>query len=245
MRKVGYNVVMSERERKSSFGDLSLRYDRERAPSLPDGKTGIHSVDAANEVYQKISEAERKAKEADARAEQAREESYVDALTGCLNRNFFEREYKKNIFNPVRDDGKIGLIFIDLNDLKTTNDTVSYDAGDQMLKDTAELLRRCARSGDLVVRMGGDEFVAICRNDNNDENFAENVSNLIEQRFYENSQISLAFGSAVYDRTLDEARIDETKDRASRAMKEHKVIVKSNGNGNGNSNGRSSTLKTI
>lgn len=208
---------MSEKGRKS-FGDLSLRYDRNREPALPDGKTGIHSLDAANEIAQEIARAHD-------RAEKAIEESLVDGMTNCFNRNFWNK-YVAETFHPSRDDGKVGLIFIDLNELKKYNDTISYEAGDQLIIDTVEFLRSNVRKSDIIIRYGGDEFVIICHGDGEDDDFALNLGASIEERRVKDSGPSFAIGVAVYDKELDECELTSTVERASSKMKEHKDKVK-------------------
>lgn len=61
-------------------------------------------------------------------------------------------------------DGLIGLVFIDLDKFKSVNDTHGHEAGDALLQAVAERLRRALRRGDLVTRIGGDEFALVASN---------------------------------------------------------------------------------
>lgn len=80
--------------------------------------------------------------------------SSTDMLTGLRNRH----EMKRQIERMTALDGPIGIIFADLNGLKTVNDTEGHDAGDALLRAAASTLRRVFPTED-VFRVGGDEFV--------------------------------------------------------------------------------------
>ncbi len=95
------------------------------------------------------------------RYEQTRHESQTDALTGLANRRSFERQV--NIALPGVLHGKIGtsLVVLDLDRLKTVNDTYGHEAGDRALRAIGAVLRSTVRDTDLCARFGGDEFVIV------------------------------------------------------------------------------------
>ncbi len=80
-----------------------------------------------------------------------------DPLTGVLNRGAFEhmRTVLKDVFEPI------ALIIIDVDKFKDVNDTYGHEAGDEVLKKVANVIRRAFRTQDCVARIGGDEFAVI------------------------------------------------------------------------------------
>lgn len=84
--------------------------------------------------------------------------SFHDSLTGLYNRNFFEEEMRR--LNKRRSP-RLGVIVCDLNGLKLINDTLGHESGDEQLVSAAGLIKGIFRSGDIVARIGGDEFAIL------------------------------------------------------------------------------------
>ena len=85
-----------------------------------------------------------------------------DPLTGLLNRAAFS-EASSGLFAARSENGaSLGVMFIDLDEFKSINDTLGHEAGDQLLTHVGKLLTTACRSDDLVARLGGDEFVVLC-----------------------------------------------------------------------------------
>lgn len=82
------------------------------------------------------------------------EELYLDALTGAYNRRYYEDRIRK-----VR--GHAGVAMIDLDDFKLYNDTCGHNAGDLVLSTVVGIIRKCIRRSDILIRYGGDEFLLI------------------------------------------------------------------------------------
>jgi diguanylate cyclase (GGDEF)-like protein/PAS domain S-box-containing protein len=87
--------------------------------------------------------------------------SVTDDLTGLNNRRgfFMLAEQEMKLARRLKKD--LLLVFVDLDDFKSINDTHGHQVGDQALAETAEILRTTFRESDVLARLGGDEFVAL------------------------------------------------------------------------------------
>ena len=90
------------------------------------------------------------------------DKAYKDNLTSLYNRAFFELSFRK-IMNNAQQGEIYSLIFIDLDDLKLINDRYGHIAGDEVIKETANSIRKSIRDDDLACRWGGDEFAVIIK----------------------------------------------------------------------------------
>lgn len=84
-----------------------------------------------------------------------------DALTGLSNRRVFEERIHNMIESAIRYGRPISMISMDLDKFKAINDNLGHQAGDDVLKKVAEVMKNAVRSTDLLVRMGGDEFLIV------------------------------------------------------------------------------------
>jgi diguanylate cyclase (GGDEF)-like protein/PAS domain S-box-containing protein len=87
--------------------------------------------------------------------------AHHDKLTGLPNRASFEETLEMAILRARRHDLGIGVLFLDLDNFKLVNDSLGHQAGDLMLVEVAERLRKCTRDTDVVARQGGDEFLML------------------------------------------------------------------------------------
>lgn len=129
--------------------------------------------------------------------ERLRYMSMHDALTGLYNRGCFEDELAR----MERDEHyPISVVMVDIDDLKVINDTRGHEAGDEVLRRSAAVLRKVFRADDVVARIGGDEFAVLL------PNAEESVVNVALDRFraevelhnseHKESPLSLSLGSA-------------------------------------------------
>ncbi len=93
-------------------------------------------------------------------SEQLAHQARHDALTGLPNRASL-KEFAQQLVAPCAVTEKSAIMFIDLDRFKHVNDSLGHGAGDKLLRQVAERLKECIRSNDILVRMGGDEFLII------------------------------------------------------------------------------------
>ena len=88
-------------------------------------------------------------------------QAHFDSLTTLPNRLQFMEELGRRMAHARREQGEVALLFIDLDHFKDINDTAGHALGDAVLREAADRLRHCVRSGDALARLGGDEFTVI------------------------------------------------------------------------------------
>lgn len=122
-----------------------------------------------------------------------------DSLTGVLNRDEFYQQLEVCVASPHQA-GRVGVLYCDVDHFKSTNDNHGHAAGDEVLRAVADAVRASVREGDLVARVGGDEFVALCRGLESPEQL-ESVKQRVADRLaeidLEGGAVSLSIGAAV------------------------------------------------
>ena len=93
--------------------------------------------------------------------------AFIDSLTGVGNRVHLERSLV-NALSSISDEKRIAVLYIDLDGFKAVNDTLGHAEGDRLLQAVAERFTQCVRENDIVTRVGGDEFVIVVTEVNDD-----------------------------------------------------------------------------
>jgi diguanylate cyclase (GGDEF)-like protein len=152
--------------------------------------------------------------------------SLIDELTQLRNRRGFFELAQQALKVARREHYAMGVFFMDLNGLKRINDTLGHQAGDQALRDTAEVLRRTFRSADIVARIGGDEFVAMAHVHSTEDLHA--LSSRLRQHLQESNQahrrpypLNISVGMTLVDIPTEED-LESLLARADAAMYEEK-----------------------
>lgn len=133
-----------------------------------------------------------------------------DLLTGLPNRRFAYAWLPYALASARREDRKLAVLFIDLDDFKLINDQFGHEAGDLVLKTVAERFMNTIRGSDVLVRHGGDEFLVLVQAADNPEELATLSSRLIaslETRLHANArdrQVGASIGIALYPDNAEE-----------------------------------------
>ena len=93
--------------------------------------------------------------------ESLRESTLRDAMTGLYNRHFIEAYMETLVSAVKRRKTHLGILMLDVDHFKKVNDTYGHDAGDKVLVAVANVLKEALRTSDLIIRYGGEEFIAL------------------------------------------------------------------------------------
>ncbi|RCS22246.1 EAL domain-containing protein [Phyllobacterium salinisoli] len=100
-----------------------------------------------------------------------------DPLTGLPNRTLFNARLEQALARQPRGKSKLAVLYLDIDHFKQVNDTLGHPAGDELIREFAERLRKLTRDIDTVSRIGGDEFIIIV----SDVTRKEDISNLCQR----------------------------------------------------------------
>jgi diguanylate cyclase (GGDEF)-like protein/PAS domain S-box-containing protein len=123
-----------------------------------------------------------------------------DSLTGLPNRALLLDHLELEMARAEREHRLVALLFLDLDRFKQVNDTLGHDAGDELLAQAAQRISAVVRPADTVARMGGDEFVILCGDVEDQDHataVAHRVSAAIENRPFELAGAELAITSSI------------------------------------------------
>ena len=151
------------------------------------------------------------------------EELYLDALTGAYNRRYYENRIRK-----VR--GHAGVAMIDLDDFKLYNDTCGHNAGDFVLNTVVGIIRGCICKTDILIRYGGDEFLLILQ-DVDEEIFSKKLKQIrdmvceAEVPGYARLRLTVSIGGVLADNETIESAVARADGLMYQAKNRKNMIV--------------------
>ena len=146
-----------------------------------------------------------------------------DKLTNAYNREYFDKNYRKFIYESLENNTKLALAILDIDYFKNVNDTYGHDIGDDVLIKFVQTIQNNLRKDDILVRWGGEEFVLILQLDSQKdlEKKLEHLRKAIEmESFPKINNITCSIGASIYQDSED---ISKTIKRADEALYEAKA----------------------
>jgi diguanylate cyclase (GGDEF)-like protein len=155
--------------------------------------------------------------------EEFRQLAITDPLTGLFNRRYFEKTMKDELAMSLRHSDKHCVLLIDIDFFKNINDTYGHLEGDRVLQHFAMSLKEQARGTDILCRMGGEEFVVMCRRINKEDaivmadKFRRNIEKIVFRFGTDIVRITVSIGLTVFPENPDDT-IDEILNQADEAL---------------------------
>jgi diguanylate cyclase (GGDEF)-like protein/PAS domain S-box-containing protein len=112
--------------------------------------------------------------------EQLERQAFHDPVTGLANRALFNERVRHGLVRARREHGRVAVIFLDLDDFKTINDSLGHAAGDEVLLEVAKRLAASIRTTDTAARFGGDEFAILLDEASGPDDAADVAERIIE-----------------------------------------------------------------
>ena len=207
LKEQGY----TEREFRINLKDGSVRWIYDEQYMVYDDKGNPVKVRG---IMRDITE--RKEKE-----RQLKYKTFHDELTGLYNRTFLAQEMERL---DTERQLPISTIMVDINGLKIINNTYGHEEGDRVLKKAAEILESVVRDEDILARYGGDEFVILLPQTDNE--IAHDIYDRIEKKSQKKGEeefpVSIGMGTAT--KTDPEENINDILKQADENMLQNKLV---------------------
>ena len=153
-----------------------------------------------------------------------KEQVWFDTLTGLYNKNYLIREANRIFGRYKRYGENFSLVMMDIDDFKRINDTYGHLVGDIVLEDIGNILRRYSRSADILIRFGGEEFLAILPHTTSTGayRFAEKIRTKVEHHLIhlknKSFQVTISAGVSGTDLVKNVSSFDELLKLSDKAL---------------------------
>jgi len=155
--------------------------------------------------------------------EEFRKLAITDSLTGLYNRRYFERAMQDELALSQRHGDHHCVLLIDIDFFKNINDTYGHLEGDRVLQSFSLALKEQLRGTDILCRMGGEEFVVLCKRVGKDdafriaEKFRKNIEKIVFRFGSDIVRITVSIGASVFPKGPDDT-IEEIVNEADEAL---------------------------
>jgi diguanylate cyclase (GGDEF)-like protein/PAS domain S-box-containing protein len=211
-----------------ALSDAQTQHDEEWRILRADGSYGYVETVAMNLLHDErlrgIVLTARDVEDRRAFEEQLRHRAFHDPLTQLANRALFYDRIEHALARELRDEQRVAVLFIDLDDFKAINDDMGHGVGDELLVAVAGRLRGSLRSADTVARLGGDEFGVLIEGvagSNEVVQTAERILGRFSEPFIVHGEaiaVRLSIGIAVTAEPDVDSGVDEMLRKADLAM---------------------------
>jgi len=179
--------------RKREDGEKEIRYVYQKGLLLQDEDGNAFKLIGAT---QDITEYKKLQMELQQQKDRFEYQAYHDVLTGLPNRLLLRDRLKEKIKYAKRHKKKLAVLFLDLDNFKSLNDSLGHDAGDYFLQKLAQRMRKQLRESDTIARLGGDEFVILV----DDIHLPQSITEIIIKGLHEVNEPILVKNRLIYPR---------------------------------------------